>query len=203
MKPYVKPAILECRRHPELGLWCREDGAVLVPASGTHKEHWTYGSKNNRTGYLSVRYRGKRYYVHRLVIGAFVENKLGLPTVDHINRVKTANFLSNLRYASHKTQQSNRQVCEDSLERYGVRRCEDRNAYQRARRAKDPEYAERVRAKNRKWRAKNAEKERARGREKYAKQKALGRRYRKCPDGKQRYLTDSEFSAMFGQPRLF
>lgn len=220
--------MLECKQHPGLGLWCREDGKVLVPASGTHKEHWTYGSKNSRTGYLSVRYRGKRYYVHKLVIGAFVENCENLPTVDHINRDKTANFLSNLRYASHKTQQSNRQVCEDSLAKYGVRRCEDRNGYYRARRAKDPEYAERVRSKNREYYAKNAEHERARGRERYAnnservlarqreyyaanpermrtrsrkyyeRQRELGRRLRKCPDGKQHWISDEEYNDRFG-----
>jgi hypothetical protein len=177
------------------------------------KFRWTYGCKN-KCGYLVVKYRGKTYKVHRLIAQTFLDNPLNLPTVDHISRDKLDNRLENLRFASRKLQQDNRQVCEDSLARYGVRECEDKRAYKRALYANNPEFAERERARAREYRAQQrasnpeyVERERARGREKYAKQKALGKHTRRCPDGKQRFLTDSEFAARFGnnpqQTQLF
>lgn len=190
-KPYVKPVSLECRRHPELGLWCRQDGKVFIPENGSRKAHWTYGSPRGN-GYLGVRFHGKTYSVHRLIAGAFIPNPLNLPTVDHVNRDKADNRADNLRYASRKVQQNNRQMCEDSLAKYGVRYCEDVNAYARALYANNPEYAERQRINVREWREK---------------QRALGRRCRKCPDGKEHWLTDEEYDEQFGndpqQIRLF
>jgi len=224
MKLYVKPTMLECRRHPGTGLWVREDGAVFLPKSGTNPAHWTYGSRLSK-GYMRVYYRGEHYCVHRLVAEAFnIPNPNGYPTVDHIDRNPSNNHVSNLRWASYKTQADNQQKVEDSLEKYGVRCCEDHNAYRRARRVKDPEYAERNRASNREYYAKNIERERAKkrahkrarradpeyaarerakDREYIAEQKALGKRRRRCPDGKQHWLTDAEFNDRFGQPRLF
>jgi len=80
-------------------------------------------------------------------------------------------------------QSNNRQVCEDSKAKYGVRECDCSAAYQRAYRAKNPEIAERRRAECSAYRAK---------------QKALGRHFRTCPDGKRRWLTDEEFAALYG-----
>lgn len=225
-RPYVKPAMLECRCHPGTGLWCREDGAVLVPAGGRgRKEQWTFGNKNSRTGYMAVGFRGRLYLVHRLIAESFLKNEFNLPTTDHINRIRDDNRPSNLRFASRKLQNDNRQVCEDSLARYGVRACENLKEYLRAYREKNPEYIERQRASARKWYAKNAERKRAKNRAymqdrlakdpEYAKrqltnvrewqdrQRALGRLPRKCPDGKTHWLTDEEYDARCGQLRLF
>ena len=55
--------------------------------------------KNNKT---------KQFSVHRLVAIAFIPNPENLSTVDHVDRNKTNNDLSNLRWASYKTQNDNR-----------------------------------------------------------------------------------------------
>jgi hypothetical protein len=103
--------------------------------------------------------------------------------VDHIDRNPSNNRVDNLRWSDRKLQNNNRQICDDSLARYGVRECEDKRAYARALYANNPEFAEREKARNRAYQAK---------------QKALGRRFRRCPDGKQHWLTDAKYNAMFG-----
>lgn len=50
----------------------------------------------------------KEYSVHRLVAEAFKPNPDNLPTVDHINRIRTDNRLENLRWAPYELQQKNR-----------------------------------------------------------------------------------------------
>ena len=208
MKPYVKPAMLVCKQHPELGLWCREDGCVLVPAGGRGpKEHWTYGCKDDK-GYMTVGFRGRYYRMHRLIAQTFLENPANLPEVDHCpDRNPSNNAVSNLRWADRKMQQNNRQICEDSLAKYGVRECEDPRAYHRARYENDPEYSRRIRATAREWIAKNPERNRTNVHEWQDRQRALGRHPRKCPDGKHHWLTDDEYEARFGkesqQIRLF
>lgn len=178
---------MKIKQHPGTGLWIRVDGAVLMPPDGYRffKFRWTYGYDNGR-GYLRVKYHGKKYQVHRLVAETYIPNPNGYKEVDHINRVKTANFVSNLRWCNRKMQCSNMQKVDEALARYGVRSCENSAMYMRAYRAKNNEFAERERAKDR-----------ARKREYYAKQKALGKRVRKCPDGVRRFLTDEEFDRLY------
>lgn len=188
-------------KHPTTGLLCRETGEVLLPKSGTHPAHWTRGYKDTR-GYMRVRFHGKGYLAHRLVAETFLNNPLNLPTVDHISRDKSANFLSNLRFASFKTQVDNRQICEDSKARYGVRSVEDKRAYKRAYYANNPGYAEWCRAREHERCATNpeyAERKRTRNREWREKQRELGKRQRRCPDGKIRRLTDEEYDKRYGK----
>lgn len=176
---------MKIKQHKESGLWVTDDGRVVMPPTGGNfkKFRFTYGCKDKK-GYMVVKYRGKIYKVHRLVAETHISNPEGYPTVDHYpDRTPSNNAASNLRWASYRLQNNNRQICEDSLARYGVRECEDQNAYKRARRVKDPEFAERERARCREWEAK---------------QRSLGKRRRKCPDGKQHLLTDEEYEARFG-----
>lgn len=158
-------------KHPILPLWCREDGAICMPPNGYKfkKFRWTFGSKDHY-GYLCINFRGKKYQVHRLICEAFHGlAPVDRPTCDHFpDRNPQNNRADNLRWADMHMQNDNRQICEDSKAKYGVRKCENEKAWQKAYDAA-----------------------------RYAKQKALGKKRRRCPDGKRRLLTDSEFSAMF------
>lgn len=64
--------------------------------------------ENNR-GYLSVALvkSTNRISIHRLVAITFIPNPDNLPTVDHIDRNKTNNHVSNLRWATHEQQMAN------------------------------------------------------------------------------------------------
>ncbi len=50
--------------------------------------------------YLEGKRIKKKFYVHRLLGLCFLENPDNKPIIDHINRIKTDNKLSNLRFAS-------------------------------------------------------------------------------------------------------
>ena len=50
----------------------------------------------------------KMYAIHNLVAEAFIDNPYNKLTVDHIDRNKTNNVVSNLRWATHKEQCKNR-----------------------------------------------------------------------------------------------
>ena len=67
-------------------------GRVLKQGTGTNGYRYVN---------LSVNQKSKKYSIHRLVAEAFIPNPDNLPTVDHINRNKTDNTVSNLRWLSH------------------------------------------------------------------------------------------------------
>lgn len=69
--------------------------------------HATFGSLNDQ-GYLRVSLEKKTHNVHRLVALAFLENPNNYPTVDHKDRIKTNNNLTNLQWASREMQNQNR-----------------------------------------------------------------------------------------------
>ena len=61
-----------------------------------------------RGGYLMVHLPKKRAKVHRLVADAFILNINGYPQVDHVNRDRTDNRKTNLRYATNSMNQRNK-----------------------------------------------------------------------------------------------
>jgi hypothetical protein len=77
----------------------RDTGRLLKPYSDGH-------------GYLRVSLRkdNKTYYrkIHRLVCEAFIDNPNNYKCVDHKDRCKTNNHVSNLRWASYSMNNKNR-----------------------------------------------------------------------------------------------
>jgi hypothetical protein len=189
---------MKIKQDPITKLWCRDDGAVLMPPGGHFRKfRWTFGSKG-RLGYLRVKFRGKNYQVHRLIAGAFLDNPEGYSTVDHYpDRNPSNNRADNLRYASPKMQADNTRKVDDSIAKFGgVRRCDDPAAYARALYESNPEYAERQRARRRAYHQERyardpeyAERRRAKCREYHAKQRASNPEYveRERARGREKY----------------
>ncbi len=67
---------------------------------------------NRGDGYLCaclmLNKKKKTHHVHRLVAVAFLENPNNYPTVDHKDRIKINNNLTNLQWASREMQNQNR-----------------------------------------------------------------------------------------------
>lgn len=115
-------------KHPILDILCREDGAVCAP-DRQNQFRWTFGSKTSK-GYLSIKYKGNNYRVHRLIAEAFLPNPENKPTVDHIDMNKQNNALSNLRWATVQEQSLNSTGHHRVLKRGGAMYA-DRSAYMR------------------------------------------------------------------------
>lgn len=114
----------------------------------------------NSDGYKQVRTSKSRGdKVHRLVATAFIDNPEGKPTVDHINRIRSDNRVDNLRWATMKEQSDNSARAEIPA-LYGCRKCEDFKKWNR-----------------------NIKKKY------YEEKRAQGLVYRKCEDGKRRWIT--------------
>lgn len=62
---------------------------------------------DNGHGYLNITFCGKKYYIHRLVASAFVDNKDNLPEVDHINTLRYDNRVENLRWTTRRGNMAN------------------------------------------------------------------------------------------------
>ena len=136
-------------RHPSLNILCRDDGAVLLPSKGPHRRRgeWTFGTKRG-DGYMCVGFNKKLIMVHVLIAEAFLGKRDAGETVDHIDRNRANNDVKNLRWASWKLQCDNR-ITVLNAPNYGVRKCDDKNGYCRARYANDPEYREKCKERSR------------------------------------------------------
>lgn len=104
--------------HPRLAIPVKPDGTVYVP-TWRHKGRWTKGSRD-RKGYLRIKYRGKLYRVHRLVLETFVGfAPKDRPEVDHIDRNPSNNHVSNLRWVS-RTENNRNTLKKDRVEARGL-----------------------------------------------------------------------------------
>lgn len=76
------------KQHPISGIWCREDGAVLMkPSCKFPKYRWVFGTAHR--GYRTIRYNHGFYRVHRLICEAFHGHApINKPFVDHINSIR-------------------------------------------------------------------------------------------------------------------
>ena len=65
--------------------------------------------KPNAAGYLQVNVpvRGTTTLVHRLVAEAFIDNPQGYTEIDHLNRDKSDNSVTNLRWVTHSENMRN------------------------------------------------------------------------------------------------
>lgn len=157
---------LKIRMHPTLDILCREDGAVLMPKG------WTFGA-GKRGWYKQVVIDKESFYVHQLVCETFHINYLNKPTVDHIDRDKTNNFASNLRFATYSEQTENSAIVLNAAN-YGVRFKDNPNAYKLA------------------WAHAHPDSKRQSAAKYNQKQKEKGLIYSKCADGHQHWHKPGE-----------
>lgn len=157
-------------KHPTLDVLVRDDGSIFNK-TGNRKPpiyHWTFGALASATGYMVVTIKGKTYYVHRLVAEAFLPNPENKPTVDHWNRIRSDNRVSNLHWATYKEQAENTSQVENC--KYGIRRCDDINAYDRAMYHANPEkFREKSRRSYKKRRQEHGDEVREKARERQRK----------------------------------
>lgn len=134
--------MIETREHPSLeGLLVRSDGWVFLPKKKGTAAHWTEGSINNN-GYRKIGYNHKNYLVHRLVAETFIPNPDNKPCIDHIDRNRLNNNVSNLRWATVKENNLNQK----------------KNLPEGQRSIDYEDYKEYNNAKSKKWRTQNREK---------------------------------------------
>ena len=62
----------------------------------------------NQRGYYSVSLNRRHYLKHRIIAKQFIKNPNNYNCVDHINRNKTDNHISNLKWASHSINSRNK-----------------------------------------------------------------------------------------------
>lgn len=118
------------KKHPTLGVFIRNDGAILRKRHGKVRAYWFYGS-NNGTGYMQARINGKSYCIHRLVYETFIGDIPSGMQVDHIDRNSLNNTPGNLRACTPSQNSRNTIRNARSFERYGVSRLSDLKTYSR------------------------------------------------------------------------
>jgi len=90
--------------HPTLKIECSTMGRIRF-----RKTRVSSGGKNGvKATYLRVHVGKKWYLVHRLIAETFIPNPENKLTVDHIDRDRCNNLVENLRWYTHKEQQTNR-----------------------------------------------------------------------------------------------
>ena len=193
---------MKIKQDPVTKLWCREDGAILLPPSGTkfRRFRWVFGSEAS-WGYRVVGCCHKHYLVHQIVCRAFnglsPEDK---PEVDHINRIKDDNRPDNLRWVSRRENEDNKDRVDCAFEKYGVRQCDDPKAYHKAygeahyeesqtyQKAYRATHKAEINARQAAYYTSHKAEINARNAAYHAAQKARGLVKRKCPDGKQHWI---------------
>ena len=74
---------------------------------------------DNGRGYKTIEIENKPYRIHRLVAMLFIPNPENKPLVDHINRDRSDNRASNLRWVTYRENNLNRKDSYPEGKRYG------------------------------------------------------------------------------------
>ena len=90
------------KRHPTLNIECSDHGRIKLPSGKITK-----GSVG-KSGYLYVYPFNKTHLVARLIAQTWIVNEFDKPTVDHIDRDRQNNNVSNLRWATMYEQGQNK-----------------------------------------------------------------------------------------------
>lgn len=111
--------------------WVFDNGSVAEPDSRGFLRFKQIGFTAG--GYAYVYIKRKQYYVHRLVALAYIPNPDNKPQVDHINRDKTDNSSTNLRWSTPHENNINKRSTDIAIEKWGFVPSEDRAQYEKLR----------------------------------------------------------------------
>jgi hypothetical protein len=89
--------------HPDYEMTTSEPWIIKRKSDGKIVNPWF--DKSN--GYFRVYLNQKKFYLHRIVAEQLLPNPDNLPEIDHRDRCRTNNTLTNLRWVSNKVNQNN------------------------------------------------------------------------------------------------
>lgn len=122
---------INVRMHPYLDILVSSAGEIWVPQTcKSRKSKWFLGNLIP-CGYRQIQFNKKRYMVHRLVAETFLPNPNGYTIVDHIDRNRQNNDVSNLRWANYSINALNTKPADDCVKKYGLHSTDDRIEWQR------------------------------------------------------------------------
>lgn len=113
--------------------YCYDDGTVeYIDSNGKLcRKKGTITTKGYRVIQKRINGIDKTFRIHRLIALAFHSKPDNYDQVDHINRIRDDNRPSNLRWVNAKMNADNNLKVYRSINKYGVRYCDDKNEYQR------------------------------------------------------------------------
>ena len=93
---------------------CFRDGRIFTLSTKCKKyEKWNERNvKPTDRGYIRLKIRGKKYFVHRLIMMAFLGESD--QEVDHINRIRNDNRFENLRYCTGRENSLNKDLSDNA-----------------------------------------------------------------------------------------
>ena len=150
---------IQTRLHPTLDILVSSVGAVMLPKSGSHAAHWTFGANGPKSAegerYKTVKVNKHSSTVHRLVAETFLPNPNNYKQVDHRDRHPSNNSVVNLRWVDASLNQLNTIASDSCMQKYGLHSSENKAEYQRRYRA-TPEGKARIKNYNQRYQAKRS-----------------------------------------------